>query len=92
MQEPTWLKVVIDILAIIGGCYSIYKIYKAKIEERIDIKRINKLVEEDLLPPSMKEKNIKPDEYVLFGINQLTLVLDKSIKNLRQALERQKVL
>ena len=50
------LQTIIHILAIIGGIYSLYRIVKGLWKERADLKRINALVEGDMLPISMKDK------------------------------------
>ena len=90
MPDFTWMKFMIDALAIIGGVYSIYKMFKTRAEKKKDIGRINELVEEDQLPPGMQNKKIKPDEYLLWSINQLTRVLDRSMRSLQETLSQQK--
>ncbi len=89
MQESLWfLKLLVSLFAIFGGCYGVYSIYKDRKEKKIDVARINKLVQEDMLPLSMKDKKIRPDEYLLVCLNELTKVLERSMNNLRSTIEK----
>lgn len=90
MTEPDWMKVVIDVLAILGGTYTIYRMYRARVEQKADFRRTNELVKEGLLPPSMKNKRITSNEYLLYGLNQLTKVIDESMKHLQNVLEQRR--
>lgn len=83
---PWYIELIFRGLATLGGVYGLYKILSGRWEAKEDIKRINKLVEEDLLPLSMKDKRIKSDEYILVCMNMLTRVIDKNMQKLNAIL------
>ncbi|MFQ5919098.1 MAG: hypothetical protein ACE5I4_03500 [Thermoplasmata archaeon] len=84
------LNTLVAVLAFIGGGFAIEEFIRKLRGRKLEIARINKLVGEDKLPPVMKDREIRPNEYLLVSLNLLTKMLDNRMELLESAVHAQR--